>query len=142
MNEEQARQRAEELRRQLEYHAKLYYEMDNPQISDYEYDQMLRELEEIEKQYPQLKSPDSLTDKVGGAADNKFAKVVHAVKMESLQNAFSAEEIRDFVERVQQEVPNAEFVVEQKIDGNLTLASRTGIRVVNKILEQEREEKR
>ncbi len=114
---EQARQRVEQLREQLNYHAKLYYEQDNPEISDYEYDMLLRELVELERQYPGLKTPDSPTERVGGAADGKFTKVIHAVKMESLQNAFSRQEIEDFIRRVGEEASQAEFVVEQKIDG-------------------------
>ncbi len=117
MDIEQAKSRMEQLRKQLNFHAKLYYEQDNPSISDYDYDMLLRELGELERQYPQFKTEDSPTEHVGGAADAKFTKVTHAVKMESLQNAFSADEIEEFVERVQAEIPDAEFVVEQKIDG-------------------------
>ncbi|MEG0913343.1 MAG: NAD-dependent DNA ligase LigA [Oscillospiraceae bacterium] len=117
MEFEQAKNRINELRNQLEYHSKLYYEQDNPSISDYDYDMLLKELNELEAAFPQLKSEDSPTEHVGGSAAAKFSKVTHTIKMESLQNAFSHEDIADFVRRVAEEIQNAEFVVEPKIDG-------------------------
>ncbi|MEG1651212.1 MAG: NAD-dependent DNA ligase LigA [Oscillospiraceae bacterium] len=117
MEFEQAKNRINELRNQLEYHSKLYYEQDNPSISDYDYDMLLKELNELEAAFPQLKSEDSPTEHVGGSAAAKFSKVIHTIKMESLQNAFSHEDIADFVRRVAEEIQNAEFVVEPKIDG-------------------------
>ncbi|MEG2258979.1 MAG: NAD-dependent DNA ligase LigA, partial [Oscillospiraceae bacterium] len=117
MEFEQAKNRINELRNQLEYHSKLYYEQDNPSISDYDYDMLLKELNELEAAFPQLKSEDSPTEHVGGSAAAKFSKITHTIKMESLQNAFSHEDIADFVRRVAEEIQNAEFVVEPKIDG-------------------------
>ncbi|MEG1984612.1 MAG: NAD-dependent DNA ligase LigA [Oscillospiraceae bacterium] len=117
MEFEQAKNRINELRNQLEYHSKLYYEHDNPSISDYDYDMLLKELNKLEAAFPQLKSEDSPTEHVGGSAAAKFSKVIHTIKMESLQNAFSHEDIADFVRRVAEEIQNAEFVVEPKIDG-------------------------
>lgn len=109
--------RAAELRRTLEYNSKLYYEKDAPEIEDSEYDAMLRELTQLEEAFPQLKTPDSPTEHVGGAASGKFKKVKHALKMESLQDAFSKDDIAAFYARVREEVPDAVFAVEPKIDG-------------------------
>ncbi len=113
----EAKKRITELREQLEYNSKLYYELDAPVIEDSEYDAMLKELNELEASFPELVTEDSPTQRVGGAANSQFKKVTHALKMESLQNAFSAEDISAYTERVREAVPNAEFVVEQKIDG-------------------------
>ena len=103
---EKASQRAEELRSQLNYHSKRYYEMDAPEIEDYEYDMMLRELEELEERFPELITPDSPTHRVGGKADGQFTPVEHAVPMESLQDAFSFEEVFAFDKRVRAVVDN------------------------------------
>ncbi len=117
MDFETAKARIAELTESLEYHSKLYYEQDAPVITDVEYDALLRELTQLEESFPQLRSSDSPTQHVGGHADAKFSKVEHAVKMESLANAFSRADIEDFVSRVHEAVPDARFVVEQKIDG-------------------------
>ena len=100
MDLENARKSAEELRKKLNYHAKKYYEEDNPEITDYEYDMMLRELEGIELAYPELVTEDSPTQRVGGAALNKFTPVTHEVPMESLHDSFSEEELFDFDRKV------------------------------------------
>ncbi len=107
----------EELRKTLRYHSDRYYNDDAPEIEDYEYDMMMRELKAIEEQYPEYDSPDSPTKRVGGKADNTFESVVHTVRMESLQDAFSKEEILDFDKRVRDTVSNVHYVVEPKIDG-------------------------
>ena len=112
-----ARLRAEKLREQLNYHSKRYYEMDSPEIEDYEYDMMLRELEEIENKYPELITADSPTHRVGGKADGQFTPVEHIVPMESLQDAFSYEELTAFDSRVRAVVSSPVYVVEPKIDG-------------------------
>lgn len=117
MNFDEAQKRITELRELLEYHSKLYYEFDAPTIEDAEYDALLKELNSLEEQYPELVSEDSPTQQVGGLASTQFTKVTHAVKMESLANAFSREDISAFCERVRSAVSGAEFVVEQKIDG-------------------------
>ncbi len=109
--------RAKELRDLLNYHSKRYYEMDAPEIEDYEYDMMLRELEEIEEKYPELITPDSPTHRVGGKADGQFTPVEHVVPMESLQDAFSFEELEAFDSRVRAAVDKPVYVVEPKIDG-------------------------
>lgn len=114
---EKASQRAEELRSQLNYHSKRYYEMDAPEIEDYEYDMMLRELEKLEEKYPELITPDSPTHRVGGKADGQFTPVEHVVPMESLQDAFSFEEIYAFNKRVRAVINDPVYVVEPKIDG-------------------------
>ena len=99
MEEKRLRERAEELRRLLEYHSKRYYEEDSPEITDYEYDMLFRELEELEAAHPELVTPDSPTQRVGGRASEKFSKVVHAVPMDSLTDVFDFGELRDFIAR-------------------------------------------
>lgn len=111
--------RAAELRRKLEYHNWRYYVLDDPVITDSEYDRLLRELIELEEKYPELRTPDSPTQRVGGAPRPEFGTVVHRVPMFSLANAYSEEELRDFDRRVRDlagEV-KVEYVVELKIDG-------------------------
>ena len=117
MTLEQAQQRVLELRRVIEYNNRLYYDQDAPELEDFEYDALNRELKELEAQFPQLITPDSPTQHVGGTPSGKFAKVTHAVKMESLQDAFSYEELRDFDRRVRGEGISPRYVVEVKIDG-------------------------
>ena len=117
MTLEQAQQRILELRRVIEYNNRLYYDQDAPELEDFEYDALNRELKELEAQFPQLITPDSPTQHVGGTPSRKFAKVTHAVKMESLQDAFSYEELRDFDRRVRGEGISPRYVVEVKIDG-------------------------
>lgn len=109
--------RISELTDELNYHNHKYYVEDSPEISDFEFDRLLVELEELEDKYPQFKKTDSPTARVGGEAVKGFAEVRHDVPMLSQQKAFSREEILDFNRRVKNAVPNAEYVVEQKIDG-------------------------
>ena len=117
MELEQARKRAEELRAVIEKNNRLYYDQDAPELEDYEYDALTRELKAIEAEYPQLITPESPTQRVGGTASSKFSKVAHAVKMESLQDAFSYDELRDFDARVREAGIAPRYVVEAKIDG-------------------------
>lgn len=112
-----AERRIKELTKQLEYHNNLYYNMDEPEISDFEYDKMLRELETLEEQFPTLKSPLSPTNRVGGNAGEKFSPVTHTVVMESLHDSFSHDELRDFDRKVREVSPNVQYVVEPKFDG-------------------------
>ena len=120
--------RAEELRSQILYHNNRYYNEDSPEISDYEYDMLLRELEQIESEHPELITPDSPTQRVGGDAAEKFSPVPHKVPMESLHDSFSAEEIREFDERVRQIIDKPQYVVEPKIDGlSVSAEYRNGI---------------
>ena len=109
--------RAEELRKELKRHNDLYYNQDNPEIDDFTYDKMMRELEDIESEFPELITPDSPTQKVGGNAGEKFSPVTHEVKMESLHDSFSFDELRDFDRKVRETVDNPSYVVEPKIDG-------------------------
>ena len=118
----------DDLRKTLRYHSDRYYNDDAPEIEDYEYDMMMRELQELEQKYPEYDSPDSPTKRVGGKADNSFESVVHTVRMESLQDAFSKEEIKDFEKRVTDVVSNPHYCVEPKIDGlSVSLEYRNGV---------------
>ena len=114
---EQKKLRAEQLRNELNHHIYRYYVENENDIEDYEYDMLMRELDSIENEYPELLAPDSPTHRVGGQADTLFETVVHTVKMESLQDAFSHDEVMDFDKRVKEYFSNAEYVVEPKIDG-------------------------
>lgn len=118
----------EELRKTLRYHSDRYYNDDAPEIEDYEYDMMMRELKELEEKYPEYDAPDSPTKKVGGVADNSFESVTHSVRMESLQDAFSKDELREFSNRVEDTVSDVNYVVEPKIDGlSVSLEYRDGV---------------
>lgn len=118
----------EELRKTLRYHSDRYYNDDAPEIEDYEYDMMMRELKELEEKYPEYDAPDSPTKKVGGVADNSFESVAHSVRMESLQDAFSKDELREFSNRVEDTVSDVNYVVEPKIDGlSVSLEYRDGV---------------
>lgn len=113
----QIQQRINELTQQINYHNHKYHVEDQPEISDFDFDALLRELEELEEQYPQWKRADSPTVRVGGEPVSKFEPVIHTVPMKSLQKAFNEAEILDFDRRVREVVPDATYVVEQKIDG-------------------------
>ena len=106
-----------QLTEQLERANHEYYVLDAPTMADFEYDRLLRRLEELEAQYPELASPLSPTKRVGGEALSKFEKVEHEVPLESLQDVFSEDEVREFDARLRQTVPNAQFSVEPKVDG-------------------------
>ena len=114
---EQARQRVQELRTVIEKNNRLYYDQDAPELEDFEYDALTRGLKELEAAYPELITPASPTQHVGGTPSGRFAKVTHTVKMESLLDAFSYDELRDFDRRVQEAGIEPEYVVEIKIDG-------------------------
>ena len=114
---EQAKKRVQELRGLIDYNNHLYYDQDAPELEDFQYDALTRELRELEAAYPELVTPDSPTQRVGGAPSSRFAKVTHAVKMDSLLDAFSYEELRDFDRRVRDAGVEPEYVVEIKIDG-------------------------
>lgn len=117
MNEQDAKKRIDELVKLLNYHSQLYYVEDRNEISDYEYDMLQQELRGLEEQFPQFVRSDSPTQRVGGKAISIFEKVTHRVQMGSLQDVFSFEQVRSFVETVQQAVDKPQFVVEPKIDG-------------------------
>jgi DNA ligase (NAD+) len=111
--------RAAELRRQLDEHNHRYYVLDAPTIPDAEYDRLFRELQQLEAQHPELRRPDSPTQRVGGAPAQEFAPVRHRLPMQSLGNAFSAEEVQDFDRRVREGLgrDEVEYVAEPKLDG-------------------------
>lgn len=112
-----AKEQAEQLRRELEQHNYNYYVLDRPTISDFEYDRMLRALENLEQQYPELVTPDSPTQRVGGKALDSFAKVTHRAPLESLQDVFDFDELGEFDRRVRETALDAFYIVEPKVDG-------------------------
>lgn len=116
--------RIDELRKELNYHIDRYYNQDDPVISDYEYDRMMQELKKLEAEHPELVTPDSPTQRVGGTAKREAGVLVkHRVPMLSLQDVFTREEVVQFVEEMQSRLDHPEFVVETKIDG-LSMALR------------------
>ena len=118
MKKMSAEERIAELKKTLEYHIDRYYNQDSPEISDYEYDMMMQELKGLEKEHPELVTPDSPTQRVGGTAKREAGVLVrHNVPMLSLQDVFSKEEVFNFVEEMQKQLDHPEFVVEYKIDG-------------------------
>lgn len=135
MNKQQAKERVKELREKTEYYAKKYYDDDNPEISDFEYDMLMVELRNLEKEYPDLMSKESLTQKVGGHVKEGFEKVTHEVPLQSLQDVFSLEDVEDFDIRMHQKakesgIDDIKYVVETKIDGlSAALEYKDGILV-------------
>lgn len=122
MNKKQAKERIEELRKQVEYHARKYYDEDKPEISDFEYDMLMVELRNLEKDFPEFQTKDSLTQKVGGHVKEGFQKVTHEVPLQSLQDVFSLEDVKDYVMKIEQKaeengIEKVTYVVETKIDG-------------------------
>lgn len=130
MNKTEAKKRIEELKKITSYHAKRYYDDDDPEISDFEYDMLMLELRNLEKEYPDLITKDSLTQHVGGTVKEGFEKVEHEVPLQSLQDIFDFEELYAFDERVRKslEVNNLKYIVETKIDGlSVSLEYKNGI---------------
>ncbi len=124
----QAERKIAELKAKIEQYSKLYYDKDAPAVSDYEYDELMRELKALEEANPELLTPDSPTQRVLGTPSGRFEKVTHAVKMESLQDAFSEEELLAFDKRVREEFPDVQYVVETKIDGlSVSLEYENGV---------------
>ncbi len=122
--------RVRELRRLIDHHAKLYYVCDTPEISDYEYDRLFYELVRIEEEHPELDDPASPTHRVGGKALDKFDKVTHTARMDSLTDVFSFEELKDFLRRMHETLPEATYSVEPKIDGlSVSLRYEDGVLV-------------
>ena len=124
MNKNEAKEEILKLRKQLEIWANKYYDEDNPEVSDYEYDMTMNKLKALEKEFPDLVTQDSLTQKVGGHVKEGFEKVEHEVPLQSLQDIFSFEELEEFKERVYKAAKEnnfkedeVKFVVETKIDG-------------------------
>jgi len=116
---EEAKKRIDELNKITAYHAKKYYDEDDPEISDFEYDMLMVELKSLEKQYPEFVTKESLTQHVGGTVKDGFQKVEHEVPLQSLQDIFDFDELYAFDERVKKalDVDDLEYVVETKIDG-------------------------
>lgn len=131
MKIDEAKKKITTLREKLEYYAKKYYDDDKPEISDYEYDMMMNELKALEKEFPELITKDSLTQKVGGTVKEGFEKVTHEVPLQSLQDIFSFDELKAFDVRMKKEAENYNlplaYVVETKIDGlSVSLEYRNG----------------
>ncbi len=127
---EKSKERAKRLRDEIERNNRLYYDLDSPELEDSEYDALTRELRAIEAEYPQLVTADSPTARVGGEAQAKFSPVEHQVRMESLQDVFSREEVVDFCAAMLEEYTDTAFVIEQKIDGlSVSLEYRDGVLV-------------
>ena len=121
MNKKQAEERIKYLRETTEYHSKRYYDDDDPEISDFEYDMLMNELKNLEKQFPELITKDSLTQKVGGTVKKGFEEVTHIVPLQSLQDIFDFEELKEFDKRIKKSAEEfnkeLKYVVETKIDG-------------------------
>ena len=117
MASNEIKERVNALRESLTYHSRKYYVEDSPEISDYEYDMMFAQLKALEEQYPELYDPASPTQRVGGEALDKFEKVTHTVRMDSLSDVFSFEETEDFCRRMSEELSSVTYSVEPKIDG-------------------------
>lgn len=125
MDFETAQKRTEELTKLIRYHNERYYNEDNPEIEDYEYDALTRELRQLEAEFPALVRSDSPTQTVGGAASRQFSPVEHRVKLESLQDVFSIGELESFGEKI--DLSRTSFSVEPKIDGlSVALEYRDG----------------
>ena len=120
--------RYEELKKQIEYHSDRYYNQDDPEISDFEYDMLMLELKNIEKEHPEFITKDSPTQHVGGKTDSHFAEVLHKVPLQSLQDVFSTADVIAFEERINKTVTSPSYVVETKIDGlSVSLEYEKGI---------------
>jgi len=117
MNKAEAKKEIEKLRKEINHHNYKYYVENNPVISDFEFDQLLKKLESLEEQFPELITPDSPTKRVGGEPLEGFITVEHKVAMLSLDNTYTYDELREFDERVKKNVGEVEYVVEPKIDG-------------------------
>lgn len=117
MDKKKAKERIDELNRLTAYYAKKYYDDDDPEISDFEYDMLMLELKNLEKEFPEYISKESLTQKVGGTVKEGFEKVTHEVPLQSLQDVFSFDELYSFDERMKKYDESIKYVVETKIDG-------------------------
>ena len=134
MKLDEAKKQIKDLRKKLEYYANKYYDEDAPEITDYEYDMMMNKLKALEKEFPELITKDSLTQKVGGHVNEGFKEVTHVVPLQSLQDVFSFEELQEFDTRMKnkadEENEELNYVVETKIDGlSVALEYKDGILV-------------
>ncbi len=128
MDLQEAARRVAELRQQIDYHSRRYYDEDAPEIEDDAFDALTRELRQLEEQYPQLITADSYTQRVHGQLSDLFAPVTHEVPLGSLQDVFSEEEVWAFDRRVRESIADPVYVVEPKIDGlSIALEYRNGV---------------
>lgn len=128
MTAQSAEKRMRELEKQLEYHSRLYYVEDSPEISDYDYDMLFKELCRLEEEYPQFASKTSPTKRVGGEALQKFNEVIHNIPLDSLADVFDYGEVNDFIARMKSYDPDCDFSVECKIDGlSVSLVYENGV---------------
>ena len=128
MTSEQARVRIDELKRLIEYHSRLYYDLDAPSIEDDEFDALTRELKALENEFPEWITPDSYTQQVHGERSALFSEVPHEVPLASLQDVFSLDDVRDFDRRIREAEGSPRYVVEPKIDGlSVALEYRDGV---------------
>ncbi len=128
MNKQQAEIRISQLSKELMQHNYRYYILNDPSVSDYTYDEMMRELRTLESEYPELLKPDSPSQRVGGVASSSFEKVEHKVQMASLQDVFSFEEVNAFITRCKDQLVDPKFIVEPKIDGlSVSLEYENGV---------------
>lgn len=128
MNKQQAEIRISHLSKELMQHNYRYYILNDPSVSDYTYDEMMRELRTLESKYPELLSSDSPSQRVGGIASSSFEKVEHKVQMASLQDVFSFEEVNAFITRCKEQLVDPKFIVEPKIDGlSVSLEYENGV---------------
>ena len=116
-NLQQIKKKIKDLTEEINFHNDLYYNKDNPKISDFEYDIMYRQLQNLEKEYPQFKLKNSPTNKIGGVVSSSFEKIKHKIYMGSLQNAYSFLELLKFEERIKQKIENISYIIEPKVDG-------------------------
>lgn len=124
----EARERYAALKEKIDYHNHLYYDLDAPELDDYAYDALTRELKALEAEHPEFVNENSPTQHVGGVASGRFEKVTHIVKMESLQDVFSLAEVREFDARMREAGLAPQYVVEAKIDGlSISLEYRNGV---------------
>ena len=122
------RSEMKQLRETLSEAGYRYYVLDDPAMADHEYDRLLRRLEELEAQYPEEITPDSPTQRVGGAALESFAQVEHPVPLESLQDVFAPEEVEEFAQRMEEALKSVAYSVEPKVDGlSVALEYRDGV---------------
>jgi DNA ligase (NAD+) len=128
MDKKKTKKKIGKLRAEIRHHDHRYYVEDNPEISDYEYDQLVKELENLEEQFPDLVTPDSPTQRVSGEPVSEFTSVEHRTQMLSLDNTYNFDELREFHKRVMKKIPECTYVVEPKIDGlGVALVYENGI---------------
>lgn len=127
MDVSEARSEILRLQKLIEYHNKLYYTDDNPELEDSEYDELTQQLRRLESQFPELANIQSPSQRIGGEALEKFSPVAHKVRMESLLDVFSIDDVYEFCSKIKEEFPDAQFVVEPKIDGlSVSLEYKSG----------------